>query len=162
MADYYRVLGVSKDATIDDIKRAYKALALKYHPDKNPGSEHAEKQFKEVAEAYETLSDPDKRQEYDNPSPRGWSPFGSGDPFGRHSKMPRRGPDAQVQVVVDLEDIATSDYNTTLNLTRPRSCDKCNGTGAHEGKRVKCAPCQGSGLLSRNQGFISIQQTCPH
>lgn len=161
--DYYEVLGVSKDATTADIKKAYKALALKYHPDKNQNDAEAESKFKEIVEAYETLSDSQRRKDYDNPSPFSRGSWGFGQsPFNRKRdpNMPRRGADAQVQVVVDLEDIATKDYHTTLNLKRPAECDGCHGTGAHDGKQTKCSACNGTGMFSQQNGYIHIQQTC--
>jgi molecular chaperone DnaJ len=162
MTDYYEVLGVSKDATTEEVKKAYKKLALQHHPDKNPNDAQAEEKFKKVAEAYETLSDPQKRQEYDNPFPKGWGLFGGGNPFRRQARnMPQQGPDAQVQVAVEIEDIATTDHSTVLNLKRPKQCDSCSGTGAHQGKQTKCSDCHGTGMLSRSQGYIHIQQTCP-
>lgn len=162
MTDYYEILGVSKNATAEEIKKAYRKLALRCHPDKNPNDTQAEEKFKKVVEAYETLSDPRKRQEYDNPFPKGWGFFGGGNPFRRQAEhMPQQGPDAQVQVVVEIEDIATKDHPAVLSLKRPRRCNDCGGTGAHQGEQTECSDCHGTGMLSRSQGYIHIQQTCP-
>jgi molecular chaperone DnaJ len=165
--DYYKTLGISRDAAIEDIKKAYKELALKYHPDKAPNNPDAEKRFKEVSEAYETLSNTEKRNAYDN---RGRFPnfadfFGGMDPFsfGHKSSMPHRGRNLRVDISVNLEDIAVSDFVTTLHLQRPTTCSTCKGKGLESGTGfMKCPTCLGTGMSSFSPyDFIHIQQTCP-
>jgi len=166
LTDYYETLGVTKDASADDIKQAYKKLALKYHPDKNPDDPTAEERFKKVSEAYEILSDPEQRQRYDEgDAPDGVfeQMFRSMHGFGHvKSAMPRRGPHIQIKIDVDLADIATKDFPTTISLQRPRACTVCNGTclKPHTGYR-SCPSCQGTGFITSSpRPFIQIRQNC--
>ena len=171
--DYYEVLGVTKSTPKEDLKKAYRKLAMKYHPDKNPDDETASEKFKELSEAYEILSDDQKRQAYDqfghdgvNPSfsnaqgaAEGFSDiFGDifSDIFGGSSRAggsrSRRGADLSYSVEVSLEDAVKG---TSINLDIPSS-ERCSGDW-HQ-----CSHCNGTGVVRMQQGFFSMQQTCPH
>lgn len=181
--DYYEVLGVSRDATQEEIKKAYRRLALKYHPDKNPGNKEAEEKFKEAAEAYAVLSDPEKRAHYDRfghagvgEQPfTGFSPdifadfadilgsfFGFEGIFGRRaSSGPQRGADLRTVVRISFEEMA-SGVEKVLHVPREENCPTCGGTGAAPGSRpVTCSVCGGRGQVRLNQGFFSLVRTCP-
>jgi molecular chaperone DnaJ len=188
--DYYEVLGAQKGASADDIKRAYRRMAMKYHPDKNPGDQEAEARFKECAEAYEVLSDPQKRQQYDQYGHEGlrgagmhdfshmnvediFSMFGFDDFFGgifggqggrrRSSRRggPARGLDLETSVELTLEDIARG-TEKTIEFTRQDSCSECRGSGAAAGSKPKvCATCGGSGQVARGGGFFQMVSSCP-
>jgi len=176
--DYYEVLGVSKSASPEDIKRAYRRLAIKHHPDKNPGDKQAEANFKECAEAYEVLSDPEKRRRYDQFGHDGLRGagmhdfsrmniddilsmfgfndlFGFGDLFGtrRGRKARRTGPargyDLETAVELSLEDVAGG-TEKTIEFTRQDLCQDCRGTGSAGGKPAStCSACGGSGQVGR-------------
>ena len=171
--DYYEVLGVNKGTPKEDLKKAYRKLAMKYHPDRNPDDEAASEKFKELSEAYEILSDDQKRQAYDqfghdgvNPSfsnaqgaAEGFSDiFGDifSDIFGGSSRAggsrSRRGADLSYSVEVSLEDAVKG---TSINLDIPSS-ERCTGDW-HQ-----CSHCNGTGVVRMQQGFFSMQQTCPH
>ena len=171
--DYYEVLGVNKSTPKEDLKKAYRKLAMKYHPDRNPDDEAASEKFKELTEAYEILSDDQKRQAYDqfghdgvNPSfsnaqgaAEGFSDiFGDifSDIFGGSSRAggsrSRRGADLSYSVEVSLEDAVKG---TSINLDIPSS-ERCSGDW-HQ-----CSHCNGTGVVRMQQGFFSMQQTCPH
>jgi molecular chaperone DnaJ len=181
--DYYEVLGVSKDASTQDIKKAYRKLALKYHPDKNPGDQEAERKFKEAAEAYAVLSDGEKRRRYDQfghqgvggAGATGFDPtiFGDfsdilGDLFGFGFGGGRRrrpgvspGADLRYDLTLSFEEAA---FGTTETLRIPRleGCETCGGSGAAEGSNpVPCGTCGGHGQVRYSQGFFSVAQTCP-
>ena len=161
MTDYYKVLEVEESATADQIEKAYKKLALKYHPDKNPDNPEAESKFKEVGEAYEVLSDPQKRQRYDR-GPIGFDWFFDTLNKGRQGSQPKKGLDIKVDVFVTLENL-TTDHKHTIRLKRPIGCERCNGEGIRPGTGyTRCDNCQGTGVFTQthNQGWISIQQTC--
>ena len=187
--DYYKVLGVNKDASADDIKRSYRRLAIKYHPDKNPDDKEAEEKFKQCAEAYEVLSDPEKRKRYDQFGHDGlrgmgmhdythmdgrdiFSMFedifggGLGDLFGggRRTSSRRgasRGYDLETSVELTLKDIANG-AEKTIDFTRQDICPDCNGSGSTKGSRPgRCPQCGGSGQLSRGGGFFQMVSTCP-
>ncbi|MCL1073759.1 molecular chaperone DnaJ [Shewanella dokdonensis] len=183
--DYYEVLDVARDASERDIKKAYKRLAMKYHPDRNPGDKEAEAKFKEVKEAYEILTDADKRAAYDqfghagvDPS-RGAGGFGGGngadfsdifgDVFGDifgggrrgGHRQPARGSDLRYNLELSLEE-AVRGINRELRIPTLATCDLCGGSGAKKGtSATTCGTCHGSGQVQMRQGFFAVQQTCP-
>ena len=181
--DYYDVLGVAKNASERDISKAYRKLAVKYHPDSNQGDEEANAKFKEAAEAYEVLSDGDKRARYDRFGHAGvegagqqfgsaediFSAFGEifggggifGDFFGRGGGRARRGSDIRVDVELTLEEAATG-VKRTLDIPRSSHCESCNGTGSEKGTSpVRCKQCGGRGQIVQSAGILSVQTTCP-
>jgi len=182
--DYYEVLGVSREATDQEIKSAYRRLAVKYHPDKNPGSKEAEENFKEAAEAYSVLSDPEKRARYDRYGhsdtqggfsgfdPTTFADFGDilGDFFGfgdlfsgaRRRHGPERGADLRYDLKISFRDAAFG-LKTKIKIPRQETCSACGGSGAAKGKgAVTCPTCQGAGQVRYQQGFFSISRTCHH
>ncbi len=186
--DYYEVLSVEKKASADDIKRSYRRLAMKYHPDKNPGDKEAEAKFKACAEAYEVLSDQQKRQQYDQYGHEGlrgsgmhdfsrmnvediFSMFGFDDVFGgifggggrrRGGRGgPAKGYDLETGVEMTLEEIARG-TEKTIEFTRQDACTGCAGSGAAKGSQPsKCPSCGGSGQVARGGGFFQMVSTCP-
>lgn len=183
--DYYELLGLQRGADESEIKKAYRKLAMKYHPDRNSGDTEAEEKFKEIQKAYAILSDKDKRAAYDrfghagvDPSMGGGAGFGGfggfGDVFedifenifsqgGHGSKRTRaqRGADLQFNVQLSLEEAALG-KQVEITVPRHASCDTCDGTGAKKGSKPKnCETCNGVGQVRIQQGFFSIQQTCP-
>jgi molecular chaperone DnaJ len=184
--DFYEILGVTKNASEEDIKKAYRKLAMKYHPDRNPDSKESEEKFKEVKEAYEMLTHPDKREAYDryghagvDPNMGGGGGFGGGaggfgDAFGdifgdifgggrSRSGGPQvyRGADLRYNLEITLEQAANG-YDTTIRVPSWDKCDTCHGSGAKPGTQpVTCTTCAGHGQVRMQQGFFSIQQTCP-
>jgi len=181
LRDYYEVLGVSRNATDQEIKSAYRRLALKHHPDRNPGDARAEERFKEAAEAYGVLGDPDKRRRYDTyghaglgGGAAGFDPtifadfsdilgdfFGFGEAFGRR-RGPRRGADLRYNLDVSFEEAAFG-MQTQLRIPRVESCEACSGSGAAPGtKPTSCPTCHGSGQVTFQQGFFSVARTCSH
>jgi molecular chaperone DnaJ len=185
--DLYKVLGVSKKASDEEIKKAYRKLARKYHPDRNPDDPKAEEKFKEISAAHDTLADPEKRKEYDSGGAfagfggGGAGPFGSGagqaGPFGADlgdifsSIFSRGGGRAQTQQVRgrDLETEVRLGFDqavngTQLSVTVPKAerCTTCHGSGAKPGTGpVTCPRCEGRGIDAQSQGFFSISQPCP-
>ncbi|HBW61726.1 molecular chaperone DnaJ [Comamonas kerstersii] len=184
--DYYEVLGVSKTASDDEIKKAYRKLAMKYHPDRNQGekAKEAEEKFKEVKEAYEMLSDGQKRAAYDQYGHAGVDPnsgmgggFGAGgfaeafgdifgDMFGgaraRGGRQVYRGNDLSYSMEITLEEAAKG-KDAQIRIPSWDSCDTCHGSGAKPGTSPKtCTTCGGQGSVQMRQGFFSVQQTCPH
>jgi len=177
--DYYEVLGVNKDASEEDIKKSYRKLAMKYHPDRNPDNPKAEEQFKEAKEAYEMLSDDQKRAAYDQYGHAGveqgagtggfsHSDFGDifGDIFGgaraggQRSNV-YRGADLRYNMEISLEDAAKG-TETKIRIPVQSSCETCKGSGARPGTQpVTCTTCGGHGQVRMQQGFFSVQQTCP-
>jgi molecular chaperone DnaJ len=176
--DLYSVLGVPRKASAEEIKKAYRKLARQYHPDRNPGDDEAEERFKEVQEAYDTLSDPKKRQEYDSGGmfsgfgPRGFAGGGFtsdlGDIFstffGRQAG-PRdasaRGRDLETEVQLSFEQ-AMEGAEVRVTVPKQATCATCGGTGAKPGTSPTICPrCHGRGIDSESQGFFSISQPCP-
>jgi molecular chaperone DnaJ len=181
--DYYQVLGVARDASEQDIKSAYRKLALRHHPDRNPGDKGAEDKFKEAAEAYAVLADSDKRARYDrfghaavagSGGAPGFDPtifsefddiFGSiGDIFGfgggRRRGGPQRGADLRYDLDISFEQSATG-AETTIQIPRRETCETCTGTGAAPGSSpTTCPQCRGSGQLRYQQGFFTVARTC--
>src|SRR6476469_1305609 len=180
--DYYEVLGVERGASIDDIKKAYRRLALKYHPDKNPGDTAAEESFKAAAEAYGVLSDEEKRARYDRyghagTAGMGFDPnqfadfgdilgdlFGFGDFFGssrKKSTRPARGNDLRFDLELEFND-AVFGKDITLDVPRIVACKTCSGSGAKPGTHpVTCTACGGRGQIRYSQGFFAVARTCP-
>jgi molecular chaperone DnaJ len=180
--DYYEVLGVTKSAPADEIKKSYRRLAMKYHPDRNTDDAEAESKFKEAKEAYEVLKDGDKRAAYDRfghdgvrNGPGGGAGFGAegfgdifGDVFGdifgggrRGASQVFRGADLGYELKLDLERAVSGD-TVTINVPTQVGCEECDGKGAAKGSDpVKCSTCAGVGQVRMQQGFFSIQQTCP-
>ncbi|MBN2318090.1 MAG: molecular chaperone DnaJ [Acidobacteria bacterium] len=179
--DYYEVLGISRDASDQEIKSAYRKLAIKYHPDKNSGDKNAEEKFKEAAEAYSVLSDPDKRARYDRFGHSGmqggfsgFDPnifgdfgdilgefFGFGDIFGgRRRNGPARGADLRYDLKISFREAAFG-LKTKIKIPRQDTCPSCNGSGAPKGKPpVTCPTCKGAGQVRYQQGFFSISRSC--
>jgi molecular chaperone DnaJ len=179
--DYYEVLGVRKDADAEEIKKAYRKLAMQYHPDRNVGDDEAEAKFKEAAEAYDVLHDPAKRQRYDRYGHAGLQDLGGptftnaesvfdlfgdifGDLFGGGRGGGRRGRqqgrDLQIAVDITLEE-AFRGVRKNLTIPREELCGECSGTGARKGTEpAMCRRCNGQGVVAVNQGFFRIQQTC--
>jgi len=192
MADreYYEVLGVQRTASKEEIKKAYRKLAIQFHPDKNKGDKAAEEKFKEATEAYEVLSDDQKRQAYDQFGKAGISGNGGpgfgykaytdfsdifgdiGDIFseffgagyaggGRGRGGVRRGSDLRYNVEISLEDAAAG-KEIKIEIPRQETCDDCGGSGAKKGTQASVCPlCQGAGQVRRTQGFFSVTTTCP-
>ena len=186
--DYYEVLGVSRDAGEQELKSAYRKLAMQYHPDRNPGDKHqAEEKFKELSEAYSVLADPDKRATYDRFGHAGvqgagtYSPdfnatifsdfsdilgdfFGFGDLFGggrTQRRRAQRGADLRYELEIDFEEAAKG-LETKVKITRWESCSACNGRGAKKGSEpVTCNACNVRGQIRSSQGFFTISRTCP-
>ena len=167
MKDYYAILGVSKDATQEEIKRAYRRLALEYHPDKHPGNKEIEERFKEINEAYAVLSDPEKRAAYDRGQEVGefsWSDLFSlfEQVFGIRPGRTPRGEDLEAEVEVELKDLLTG-KEAEVHYARLVPCPDCQGAG---GSRLVCPSCGGRGVVETyRQGFFGsfVQRTtCPH
>jgi molecular chaperone DnaJ len=186
--DYYELLGVARTATPEEIRKAFRTLALKYHPDRNPGNKEAEQKFKKISQAYDVLSDAEKRKQYDqfgHEGLRGYATrdfegasfedifrsfgdiFGQdsifGDAFnvGRGRRGPRPGTSLRVEIEVDFKEAALG-AEKTIDLWREDLCGTCRGTGSAPGKTPEtCRTCAGRGVVMRSAGFFSVQQTCP-
>lgn len=181
--DYYEVLNVARNASEAELKKAYRRLAMKYHPDRNPGDKDAEEHFKEAKEAYEVLNDPQKRAAYDQFGHEGVSGLGGmgggggggfggggfgdifndvfGDMFSNMRGGSSRGSDLRYTLDLTLEEAV---FGTTATLRIPTlvNCDTCEGSGAAPGSKPStCSTCRGVGQVRMQQGFFSIQQTCP-
>jgi molecular chaperone DnaJ len=184
--DYYEILGIARDAGEQALKSAYRKLAMQYHPDRNPGDQEAEEKFKEAAEAYAVLSDPQKRASYDRfghegvqgaaAGAGGFSPdafadfgdilgdlFGFGDIFGgggRRRNRVERGEDLRFDLEISLED-AIRGMTADIQVPRMEACSQCGGTGAEkEDGLVTCSVCRGRGEVIYQQGFLSVRRTC--
>ena len=185
--DYYEILGIQRSATDIEIKSAYRKLAMKYHPDRNPGDKAAEDRFKEAAEAYAILADAEKRTLYDrfghagvsSAAGAGFDPtvftgfedilgglgdiFGFADLFGggRRRGGPQRGADLRYDLEISFEEAAHG-TETTIQIPRSETCETCNGSGAAAGSSpTVCSLCHGQGQVRRQQGFFAIATTCP-
>jgi molecular chaperone DnaJ len=187
--DYYEVLGVPRSAGDSDIKSAYRKLAMRYHPDRNPGDKAAEERFKEAAEAYAVLADSEKRAMYDRfghagvsssaGGPGGFDPsvfsgfedilgglgdiFGFGDLFGgtRRRGGPQRGADLRYDLEIPFEEAAIG-VETTIQIPRQENCETCRGSGAAPGSSpTSCPQCRGQGQVRFQQGFFTVARTCP-
>jgi len=185
--DYYEILGIQRSATDIEIKSAYRKLAMKYHPDRNPGDKAAEDRFKEAAEAYAILADAEKRTLYDrfghagvsSAAGAGFDPtvftgfedilgglgdiFGFADLFGggRRRGGPQRGADLRYDLEISFEEAAHG-TETTIQIPRSETCETCNGSGAAAGSSpTVCSLCHGQGQVRRQQGFFAIAATCP-
>ncbi|MFQ6069695.1 MAG: molecular chaperone DnaJ [Candidatus Aminicenantales bacterium] len=190
--DYYEILGISRGASEEEIKKAYRRMALKYHPDRNPGDKEAEEKFKEAAEAYSVLIDSEKRSVYDRFGHEGlrgegftgFSGFNSsifedfedilgsffgfsfGDIFGRGERRqrysPQRGRDLGLEVEITLEEAAFG-VDKEIKLNRVELCGTCNGSGMKPGTRKAiCPQCEGRGQVRYSQGFFTISRTCSY
>lgn len=187
--DYYDILGVEKSASQDEIKKSYRKLAMKFHPDKNPGDKAAEEKFKEASEAYSVLSDTDKRAKYDRFGHAGFQGMGGGGGYhqgfdnvedifssfsdifgdffgnagGRRSSgnRSRRGADLRYMLEVNLKEVLDG-VEKDLEFESEKSCKPCDGTGSEPGKQPeRCPTCGGQGQVISSQGFFSVATTCP-
>ncbi len=187
--DYYEILGIPRNASPDEIKKAYRQLAVKYHPDKNPGDEQAEEKFKEIQEAYSVLSNPEKRAAYDRfghvgANGQGFTGFGAeafsdiedlffnifnDDIFSfggsrrsgyRRSGSARRGADLRYDLEITLEEAFTG-VEKKIRIPKIITCEDCGGTGSQKGTRPEiCYACKGTGTLRFQQGFFTVARTC--
>ncbi len=189
--DYYKLLGVSKDASAEELKKAYRKKALEFHPDKNPGNKEAEETFKKISEAYDVLKDPQKRAAYDRYGHNAFQGAGTGyagghDPFdifnevfsgggmggifeeffggrsgGRGKTRAQRGNDLQYDLEITLLEAAAG-IEKEIQYRCANTCEACKGSGAEAGSQPKnCKTCGGVGQVTASQGFFSVRQTCP-
>jgi molecular chaperone DnaJ len=188
--DYYEVLGVGRNASEEEVKRAYRKLAVKFHPDKNPDDPHAEEKFKELGEAYDVLMDADKRAAYDRFGHAAFASGGAGfggfhDPFdifrevfggggfgggifetffggaGARTENRQRGSDLRYDMQIELEEAAFG-VEKEIEIEKLDTCDKCRGSGAEPGSRtISCPTCGGRGQVMSSRGFFHVSQTCP-
>ncbi len=189
MKDYYETLGVARNASQEEIKKAFRQLALKYHPDRNNGHKEFEEKFKEINEAYSCIGDPAKRSEYDSTGQcgtggpnfggfgaGGFGATGFGDIFedifgeffgaafgggggGRRGPRPERGQDLRYDVDIDLEE-AASGRKVSVKVPRSVNCGECRGTGSATGQTATCPECHGAGHIRYQQGFFSVSRAC--
>lgn len=186
--DFYEILGVDKGADSDVIKKAYRKLAMQFHPDRNPGNKEAEEKFKEAASAYEVLSDPQKRAQYDRFGHQAFASGGGGPQFhnmedifssfgdifsdffgggmsggreGRSRNGARRGSDLRFITEIDLEDVLKG-LEKDIEFDTEQNCESCHGTGAEKGSQPEvCVTCRGSGQVVSRQGFFTMATPCP-
>jgi molecular chaperone DnaJ len=178
---YYEILSVSKTASEEELKKSYRRLAMKHHPDRNPGDKEAEEQFKEAKQAWEVLSDPAKRRAYDQHGHaafeqgmggRGGAGYSAdvgdifGDIFGEifgggRRQGPRRGSDLRFIIELDLEE-AVFGVERRIEVPSLVACKECKGSGSEDGKVETCGTCRGHGRVRMQQGIFSVQQACPH
>src|SRR5258706_14752700 len=183
--DYYEELGVAKGASPDDLKKAYRKLAMQFHPDRNPGDTKAEQRFKDISEAYDVLKDDQKRAAYDRYGHAAFENAGGGRPGGfefgfgsgfadifdemfgefmggrRGQGGPGRGADLRFNLEVSLED-AFAGTNAKVQVAASQVCESCEGAGTAPGsKPINCPTCQGHGKVRAQQGFFTIERTCP-
>jgi molecular chaperone DnaJ len=188
--DYYEVLGVGRNASEEEVKRSYRRLAVKFHPDKNPDDPHAEEKFKELGEAYDVLMDSDKRAAYDRFGHAAFASGGAGfggfhDPFdifrevfggggfgggifetffggaGTRAEGRQRGSDLRYDMQIGLEEAAFG-VEKEIEIEKLDTCDKCHGSGAEPGSRtISCPTCGGRGQVISSRGFFHVSQTCP-
>ena len=180
--DYYKILGVSRDASGEEIKKNYRKIAMQYHPDRNPGNKEAEEKFKITSEAYEVLRDPEKREIYDRSGMEGLKGtgftgfrgfedifsafgdifedfFGLGTTYKRRAKG-RQGADLRYDLKISFNDAAFG-WETEIEIPKNVICEACNGTGAKPGTYpTQCPNCKGTGQVTRSQGFFTISTTC--
>jgi molecular chaperone DnaJ len=181
MKDYYERLGISRNASEAEIKKAFRQLALKYHPDRNSGNKTAEEKFKELNEAYSCLSDPEKRANYDRFGTAeglggGFGPFSTGTGFGdffddvfgdlfgtfggQRSQRPTKGNDLRYNLDINLEEAAFG-TEKIIEFSKQENCSGCKGTGSQPGKNPEtCPSCKGTGQMRFQQGFFSVSRTC--
>tara|TARA_Y100001973_G_scaffold105839_1_gene180587 strand:+ start:9238 stop:10290 length:1053 start_codon:yes stop_codon:yes gene_type:complete len=178
--DYYQILGLSRDASQEDIKKSYRKLALKYHPDRNQGDPESEKRFKEVSEAYSILSDEEKKSQYDRFGTVGegagfsgdifesfsemFQGFGFGDMFGGRrgsGRRQQRGTDISMQINITLQDVLRG-VSRKVQVKRNIVCEKCDGAGAKDPSSIKtCSQCGGKGEVAIQAGFMTVVRPCP-
>jgi molecular chaperone DnaJ len=180
--DYFRILGVSRDASEEEIKKSYRKIAMQYHPDRNPGNKEAEEKFKLASEAYEVLRDPEKREIYDRYGIEGLKGtgftgfrgfddifsafgdifedfFGFGSPYKRRTRA-RQGADLRYDLKISFYEAAFG-IETEIDIPKNATCEECNGTGAKPGTYpTQCPNCKGTGQVTRSQGFFTISTTC--
>ena len=182
--DFYETLGVAKNAAKPELKKAYRKLAIKYHPDKNPGNKEAESKFKEASEAYSVLNDDNKRGIYDQFGHRGLQGAGHsgsngfedifssfGDIFedffgfgggGGRSRRTQRGSDLRYDLTIDFMEAAFG-TEKTVSIPKLDTCEECQGSGSAEGSGSEtCSHCHGTGQFIQNQGFFKVKTTCPY
>jgi molecular chaperone DnaJ len=177
--DYYEVLGVERSADADALKKAFRKLAMEFHPDRNPGNKEAEERFKEISEAYEVLSDPDKRGRFDRFGHAGLGGFQPGEGFGganindifgeifgeffggggRQRRQRNRGADLRYNLELSFEEAAFG-AEVTVKLPRPKRCEPCEGTGSKSKQMRQCPTCGGAGEVRFTQGFFAVARTC--
>ena len=182
--DYYEVLGVQKNVSGQELKSAFRKVALQYHPDRNPGNKEAEEKFKEASEAYEVLSDPERRARYDRFGHAGVGGAAGGDPFGGgfqgvnindifgeifgdifggrggRGRVSNRGADLRFNLEISFEEAAFG-CRPKVPIPRPKKCDTCSGSGSKSGAAPKaCGTCGGSGELRFTQGFFAVSRPC--